>query len=251
MSNPDITTKPVVSGHGRVAEFLRQQLREGHLKVGDRLLPERELASRLDVSRPVVREALRSLEAMGVLEIRAGFGTVVRAFDMKIIGEFFGLAAATQADVLDDILELRIALERQAVWLACRHLRPADEAKLKAAFQRIEATLEDPIAGAKADYDFHTALMEASGSPSLLGLYGVVAELVMNAHARLREMMVKSEANHARVLRDHRAILDALLARDEEEADRALMTHYWRGPGPVEPHSQTKLDAAFLSPAPR
>lgn len=229
MSNPDITTKPTVSGHGRVADFLRQQLREGQLRVGDRLLPERELALRLDVSRPVVREALRSLEAMGVLEIRAGFGTVVRAFDMAVVGEFFGLAAATQADVLGDVLELRIALERQAVWLACRNLGPADEGKLRAAFQRIEATLTDPVEGAKADYAFHTAVMEASGSPSLLSLYGVVAELVIQAHAQVRGMMVQTEANHARVLRDHRAIMEALLARDQDRADNALMTHYWRG----------------------
>lgn len=201
---------------------------EGRLKVGDRLLPERELALRLDVSRPVVREALRSLAAMGILEIRAGFGTVVRPIDRRVIGDFFGLAAAQQLDLLDDILEVRIALERQAVWLACERLRKSDVAQLEAAFQRLEDTFEDPVEGAKADFEFHLALIQAGGSSSLNEMYNIAATLMKTSHANIRAVMDRSEANRAAVLGAHRAIIDALIAGDRAEADKALLKHYWR-----------------------
>jgi DNA-binding FadR family transcriptional regulator len=227
-STQDIIAKPSLSGHERVTEFLRKQLMEGRLKVGDRLLPERELAVRLGVSRPVVREALRSLAAMGILEIRAGFGTVVRPIDRRVIGDFFGLAAAQQLDLLDDILEVRIALERQAVWLACERMRKSDIAVLEAAFQRLEDTFDDPVEGAKADFEFHLALIGAGDSSSLSEMYNIAATLMKTSHANIRAVMDRSEENRKAVLGAHRAILDALTAGDRAEADRALLKHYWR-----------------------
>lgn len=227
-----ITAKASVSGHNRVTDFLRQQLIAGKLKVGDRLLPERELALRLDVSRPVVREALRSFEAMGIVEIRPGFGTVVKPLDTRIVGEFFGLAAMQHDYLLSDVFEVRIALERQAVWLACGRMRSSHRNSLLSAMRRIEETIDGPDAGGQADFDFHMALVAAAESPSLSGIYGVVAESLRSSHERIRRMIIDQSAdNRQRMIDDHRAIIDALAAGDRERADRALMQRYWRAPG--------------------
>ena len=75
------------SGAARVLTFFRDRLLSGDLKAGDRLLPERELAQALDVSRPVLREALRSLAMLGLLDIQHGRGAFVRSADASVLGQ--------------------------------------------------------------------------------------------------------------------------------------------------------------------
>ena len=98
---------------------MREQLLTGRLKAGDRLLPERELATRLGVSRPVIREVLRALAAMGVIDIRHGHGSVVRRPDFSEMGDLFTLMLAQDDEVVEDVMEARIAIERHAIRLAC------------------------------------------------------------------------------------------------------------------------------------
>src|SRR6478735_5460099 len=114
------------SGFEKVFGFLREQLLEGVIRNGDRLLPERELAAQLGVSRPIVREALRALSMMGVVEIRERVGTVVRKPDVSVLGDFFAFSMAQQADIVDDVMQARIAIEVQAARLACRHATTGD-----------------------------------------------------------------------------------------------------------------------------
>src|ERR1700754_465094 len=97
-----IVQEPAAGGYERVLGFVREQLASGQLKAGDRLLPERELAVRLGISRPVIREVLRALAAMGIIEIRHGHGSVVREPDLSAMGDLFTLMLAQRADVIDD-----------------------------------------------------------------------------------------------------------------------------------------------------
>src|SRR5882757_3835011 len=100
-------------GFEKVFAFLRERLLAGALKPGDRLMPERELALQLGVSRPIVREALRALTVLGIVEIRDRVGTVVRRPDISVLNDFFTFAFAQQADLIDDVMEARIAIECQ------------------------------------------------------------------------------------------------------------------------------------------
>src|ERR1700709_269168 len=92
-------------GFEKVFAFLRDRLLAGSLRPGDRLIPERELAAQLGVSRPIVREALRALTVLGVVEIRDRVGTIVRRPDVSVLNDFFTFALSQQADFLDDIME--------------------------------------------------------------------------------------------------------------------------------------------------
>jgi len=142
-----------------------EQLRAGALRVGDRLLPERELSARLNVSRPLVREALRSLAMIGLLEIQQGRGTFVRSPDISALADIFAVMFAQNDEEVDDMMEVRQALERQAVRLACTRARPRDLEKMAAALGRIEATIDEPIAGGMAETSVAPRKAEPRGRP--------------------------------------------------------------------------------------
>ena len=111
LTRPD---EPEARGYEKVFAFVREQLLSGQLKAGDRLLPERELATRLGVSRPVIREVLRGLAAIGVIEIRHGSGSVVRRPGFAELGDLFTM----MLDTLDKIVKARIGPQQKLKTMA-------------------------------------------------------------------------------------------------------------------------------------
>lgn len=223
------STEGPAGEYGRVVSFLRDQLLTGQLKTGDLLLPERELAMRLNVSRPVVREALRALAMIGAVEIRHGVGTVVRRPDVATLGQFFTFFLAQQPDVVEDIMEARVAIEYHAIRLACARGEQSDFAKLNAAFERIEATINDPIEGGKADFAFHDAIVRAARSPSLASIYGAISDLMMRSHLGRREKIMKVEGIQTFLIDHHRLIMGAVLNRDATAGIDLLNQHFQIG----------------------
>jgi GntR family transcriptional regulator, transcriptional repressor for pyruvate dehydrogenase complex len=217
------------SGYDRVVDYLSSQLLSGALKVGDRLLPERELALRLGVGRPLVREALRSLAMIGVLDIRHGHGTIVRSPDASSLGAVFAFMLSQRGDLVEDILEVRIALERQAVRLACGRARRHDLMALAGAFDQIVATIDDPEAGGSADYEFHTLLVRASHAPALIEIYGVVSRLLRTSHVARRARIVQTSRSREFLIDHHDKILQAVRRGAPDEAEQLLMQHFEMG----------------------
>jgi len=216
------------TGFAKVFDFLREQLLEGRIRNGDRLLPERELALQLGVSRPIVREALRALSMMGVVEIRERVGTVVRQPDVSVLGDVFAFSLAQVPDAIDDVMQARIALECQAIRLACQRATTADIERMRGALDAIEETVHDATGGGLADFDFHLSLVRASKSDTLIQLYGAMAELLRRSH-RNRRVLVEhhhDEAMKRTVVEDHRRLLEAVIAGDEDAADQALRKHF-------------------------
>ncbi len=216
-------------GYDRVVAFIREQLSSRRLQIGDRLLPERELASVLGVSRPVVREALRALSAIGVVDIRPGHGTVVSRPDFSTLADFFSLALAQEPNAVDDVMEVRIAIERHAVRLACRRASESDLTRLTQVFDRIVATLDDVMAGWRADFDFHSALVSAARSPTLSSVYTAISDLLERSHQERREHIRNVEGINAFIIDHHAKLLNAILERDETAADQLLVEHFLIG----------------------
>jgi DNA-binding FadR family transcriptional regulator len=214
------------TGYDRVLTFMRDQLMSGRLKTGDRLLAERDLAEALGVSRPVVREALRALAAIGAVEIRRGHGTVVRRPDFSTIAEFFSFVLAQEPDVVDDVMEARIAIERQAIRLACQRASAADLEKVAAAFRRIVDTIDDPRAGGQADFDFHATIVAAARSPTLSSVYAAISDLLRRSHLDRRARIDDVEGIKAFLIDHHALMLAALLERDARRADELLARHF-------------------------
>jgi DNA-binding FadR family transcriptional regulator len=217
------------SGFEKVFGFLREQLLEGVIRNGDRLLPERELALQLGVSRPIVREALRALSMMGVVEIRERVGTVVRQPDVSVLGDVFAFSLNQVPDAIDDVMQARIALECQAIRLACQRATTADIERMREALDLIEATVNDAAGGGLADFDFHFALVKASKSDTITQLYGAMATLLTRSHKDRRQLVGDHEHSATMkrtVVEDHRHLLEAVIAGDEDAADQALRQHF-------------------------
>ncbi|MDX3926023.1 MAG: FadR/GntR family transcriptional regulator [Shinella sp.] len=212
--------------HNRVAAFLRDQLLSGDLKAGDCLLPERELAAHLNVSRPVLREALRALAMIGAVEIRHGIGTIVKRPDASALGDVFSFMLAHQSDVTGDIMEARKAIEHHAIRLACQRATEQDFANIANALGKIVETIDDPEAGGVADFKFHEAIVSASHSPTLVTIYASISQLMMRSHLERREKIIRVEGIEEFLINHHRMILEALAARDRVRADDLLHNHF-------------------------
>ena len=208
------------SGYQRVFSFVREQLLTGRLKAGDRLLPERELATRLGVSRPVIREVLRALAAMGVIDIRHGHGSVVRRPDFSEMGDLFTLMLAQDDEVVEDVMEARIAIERHAIRLACSRATASDMRRLDEALRAIVATVNDPVGGGEADFEFHARLVEAAHSPTISSVYAAISNLLKRSHMQRRRRISHLEGMDRYLIDHHRLVLSALVARDPDLADR-------------------------------
>ena len=206
--------------------FLREQLVSGALKENDVLLPERELCQQLEVSRPVLREALRALSIMGIIDIRHGVGSIVSVPDMAVLGDFFSFALAQKGDAVDEVMEARIAIECQAARLAVTRAGISDFEKMRRCADKIAETIEDPVAGAQADYDFHMAMVDASTASALRTMYVVVADLLQRSHVDRRVLVSADAETRQLIIDDHYSILTTLTQGDPDAAERAVRAHF-------------------------
>ena len=141
-----------------VLAWVESRILTGELRVGDQLPPERELARLLDVSRAAVREAVRTLQAQGVVRSSVGAGgaggTTVTAVPANALTRLLRLHVALANFVVDDVVEARIALERLSIRLACRNARASDLAEMRRAI----AVMEEPGIDKPRFNDADTAL---------------------------------------------------------------------------------------------
>jgi GntR family transcriptional regulator, transcriptional repressor for pyruvate dehydrogenase complex len=213
-------------GFEGVFAALREHLLSGRVQPGDKLLGERELSAQLGVSRPILREALRALAMLGVVEIRQGAGTVVRRPDVSMLGDFFAFTAHHHDSLVDDVMQARIAIECQAIRLACSRATMTDLERLRTAVAGIAATIDDPAAGGLADHSFHDALVTAAHSETLSTLYGAIGSLLLRSHRDRRESVFGTDDGRLYLIDHHRLVFEALAAGHPGRADEVLREHF-------------------------
>ena len=226
--------------HQLVLHWIEGQLSEGKLAVGGRLPAERSLAEQLQVSRTSVREAIRILEAMGVVRAGVGSGpeagTVVISDPTAALGSALRLHVATQHLPVSDIVQTRVLLES---W-AASHARP-DSPELTVAARLLE---EMETAGMAVDsflaldVRFHLALADAAGNAVVSAMMGSLRESITGYASQLTSNLPDWEATASRLRTEHRQILDAIRNDDGERAAKLVAAHiegYYReaegGPG--------------------
>jgi DNA-binding FadR family transcriptional regulator len=214
------------SGAARVFMFFRDRLVAGDLKAGDRLLAERELALTLNVSRPVLREALRSLAMLGLVDIQHGRGTFVRSADASVLGQALTLCLAPEPNILDDVVQARIAIECQAIRLACERASERDLQAIAGKLDMLVDSLDDPEKGGGSDYAFHVAIVRASGSPSLMKIYEAISPLLMRSHVERRRETFREPAITSGLVDAHRHVFLSLAQRDPDAAECRLRDHF-------------------------
>src|ERR671935_406131 len=209
---------------GSVIERLEGVIFE-NMEPGDALPSEGKLAEALGVSRLTVREATRSLEARGLLEISKGRRPRVAAPSSALIGDFFRLAVRRDPRAMLDLLEVRRALEVDMTVLAAKRAGRGEIADMEMSINAMRAAGQEFEAFHTADIRFHENLAAASGNRLLVFLIEAFAE-------PLRASRQRSFAGHqARgggiedVIQQHQAILDAVRARNPNQAAQAMREH--------------------------
>ena len=212
--------------HGVIRQIEGLILR-GILRPGERLPSERELSERMGVSRPSLREALANLQERGLLTSKAGAGVYVA----DVLGSAFAPALvklfATHVDAVFDYIAFRRDMEGLAAERAARLASDTDLEVINTIFQKMEAAHEkrNPADEAYLDADFHLSIIEASHNIIMLHMMRSMYELLREGVFYNRSIMFKQRTTRDTLLDQHRAINDALQARDPSGARAAVEAH--------------------------
>jgi len=204
-------------------EQITALIRSGEMKPGDRLPTEREFSERLKVSRTSVREALRTLEALGLIEVRPGRGAFVRdSFAEAIRGTGSTIVPPSLREI-EELVEVRAMFETRACALAAQRATAEDLAAMQAAIDEMErAYLANDLVGmVLADTAFHRAIVAATGNRLLIRLEAALSHQLMDS----RKMSLSTPGKPPRSLRRHQLILEAIKARDGEWAAGIMLDH--------------------------
>lgn len=208
------------------ARHIEDLILEGSVRPGEALLPEREMALRLDVSRPTLRQGIKMLEEKGLLVAEAGGGRVVAPLATSVTDPLIELMS-NRAEVVDDYLELRATMERMAASLAATRANEVDRALLAACMARIDAAHADadPHVEADADVDLHVAIYEASHNIVLLQMMRALSGMLRKGVFHNREKLYARPEVRQVLLEQHRAIVEGVMARDPAAAGLAAEEH--------------------------
>jgi GntR family transcriptional repressor for pyruvate dehydrogenase complex len=203
-----------------VARRLLEYLLAGGTKPGRRLPPERRLAEELGVGRTVVREALKSLTLLGLIEVRQGDGNYVRATESSLLPQAIEWGLLLGAKRTRDLVEARRLIEVSLAGLAAERRDDAALADLRARIEQMAAA-SDADAFVAADVGFHLRIAEAARNETLLGVMTSMWSLLQVWISRV----MHAATDFAPSLKEHRAVLDAIEAADAAAARTAMETH--------------------------
>jgi GntR family transcriptional repressor for pyruvate dehydrogenase complex len=199
----------------------------GLLRPGERLPSERELAERMGVSRPSLREAIAELQERGLLVTKAGAGVFVA----NMLGSAFSDALiqlfASHEEAVFDYVSFRRDLEGMAADRAARFGSDTDLMVIDTVFRKMEAahTKRDPSDEAELDAEFHLAIIEASHNIVMLHMMRAMFDLLRAGVFYNRQQMFKQRITRDQLLEQHRAINDAIQGRDPQAARRSAEAH--------------------------
>lgn len=204
-----------------LAQRVRQLIRQRGYAPGDRLPSIAGMARDFGVAPPTLREGLRRLEMLGVVEIRHGAGVFVgRDADPLLVTN--PIERAAPRTLLLDLVDARASIEPLCAELAARHATPAHLARMRDALARAAAGLDDDGGGADdATRGFHREIARASGNVVLHQLMDALGGAVRQA----QHIVSRTRALRARFHADHLGILDALERRDATQAVERMRTH--------------------------
>jgi len=212
-----------VSEH--IIEQIRKAILEGRLKPGDRLPPERKLMEDFAVSKATLREAMRSLEVLGFLEIRKGAngGAFVTEVDLKKARDCFSNFLHFKNLSLEDLAEVRLLLESYVAEKAARSITGDDLKRLKKLNEESDYVLrhETPFESRKNEIEFHRIIGSVAANPILMFILDFVENLLMDT----KEILQPGKEFSKKVLNAHKRIYTALLERDGKKVRAEMIRH--------------------------
>jgi GntR family transcriptional repressor for pyruvate dehydrogenase complex len=204
-----------------VARSLLSYLLAGDIKPGQRMPSERTLAQELGVGRSVVREALKSLTLLGLVEVRQGDGTYLRGTESDLLPQSieWGLMLGQKRTL--DLVEARRYLEEILAGLAASRRTDEDVAVLRGLLTEMRAASSDPDRFVAADVAFHLRVTHSAGNETLGGVIRGVRSLLQVWISRV----MQTPENYAPSVAEHVAVLEAIEAADPARATAAMRAH--------------------------
>jgi GntR family transcriptional repressor for pyruvate dehydrogenase complex len=204
-----------------IVRQVKQLIAEGRLKSGDRLPPERELAEKFVVSRTSVREALRALESLGFIEIRAGEGTFVRQVSVDALVGPLALMMTSQREAIGELFEARRVLEPAIAALAASRATPDEVQEMERILESQAREVAAGRTGLAEDAAFHTAVGAAAHNHAITRIVHAIMDLLTQS----REESLNTPGRPTRSHQDHRRILQAIAKRNPSAARQAMLDH--------------------------
>lgn len=205
----------------KIIDSIKEMIQDGKLKSGDKLPPERELANLFQVSRVPVREAIKILEYIGVVQNVRGKGMYIRSINVDDLLETINFALLPPEESILDLFEAREAIELQAVRLAAIRRTEADLASMEKTIQEMEEEIKSGRHGTKPSLEFHTAILRASKNKILHQMNSFFLDLLEWS----RKKTLLTYEQQVETLNAHKRILKKITEQDAEGCTQLMLEH--------------------------
>jgi GntR family transcriptional repressor for pyruvate dehydrogenase complex len=205
----------------QIVERVLRMIKDGQLKPGDRLPPERELALTMKVGRPALREALRALALINVIEIKRGAGAYVTELETAQLIQHLDFVFSLDDSTILDLFDARKIVEVGIIELAAQRTTDEDIQELEACLERSISSTHDPETFVFADLELHALIARIARNPVLLRFMQSIHQLGLASRRRTAHLSGVTQQS----IEDHRRIVDTLMARDPIAAREAMLAH--------------------------
>ncbi|MCR4441828.1 MAG: FadR/GntR family transcriptional regulator [Peptococcaceae bacterium] len=207
----------------QIIRQIKEMIEKGILKPEDKLPPERDLAQKLGVSRLPLREALKILQFINVLDLRPGEGYVVKGLETANLLDILENAVEPGQNILNDLKEMRITLEVKATELACMRRTDKDLKRMLEAIEEMEIAVNsnDDEKIIRASLNYHNSLMKASHNKLFIAILACFSDVINEG--RKQSLIIKGRYRLS--IDEHRAIYEAVKERDVKTATELMKLH--------------------------
>lgn len=209
----------------KVIKYIKEKILSGELKNGDRLPSEREMADRLEVSRTSIREAIRVLDIIGLVESKRGSGNYIADSFGNSLFEPISIMFMIQEYSTGDIHELRETLEIECCRVATKLISKDDIALLHGIVNEMDKNYDEENS-LLLDIRFHNIIVKSSKNPLIINILEVISQLMDKFIKESRKVVLCEENNREILLKSHKEIVSSLEARSEDKAVRAMKKHF-------------------------
>jgi len=204
-----------------VIDYIKDKVFRKELKTGDKLPTERELAENLKVSRTSVREAIRALEVIGLIESKQGAGNYIKNDFEKSLSVMFMLQESSPKDIFN----LREILEMECCKLAVKNVKDYELDKLGAIISEMKET-DDEERNSVLDKELHSLVATISGNKLIINVLNVISVLIEASIKEYRSQIINLFKSNDELMQIHEGIYLALRNRNEEEIVDVMNKHY-------------------------
>jgi GntR family transcriptional repressor for pyruvate dehydrogenase complex len=222
-----ISFQPVKTGKisERIARQIKDTILSGAIKSGDRLPPERELVERFQASRISIREALKNLEASGLLTIKPGSGVFVSELNSKLMSESLASILRIKKVSMDELAEARMILEPNIAKLACDRVTPQDLQKLEENIAGALAVIKSNVSARVKNIEFHSLLAESTRNSVLTLTVKTLLDVLQEMSSEIVDDSPQNVEIASQTVRHHKKILEALKEKDAEKVFALMRNH--------------------------